>query len=95
MPNQIQNERNDPLAVALAALAATLADERRAQRFLDLTGIGTDELRRRAAEPALLAGLLRFLEAHEPDLMSVSERLGVKPEQLVQARRELEGEGSQ
>lgn len=95
MPDQIQNERDDPLAVALAALAATLADERRAQRFLDLTGIGTDELRRRAAEPALLAGLLRFLEAHEPDLMSVSERLGVKPEHLVQARRELEGEGGQ
>jgi len=93
VPDQIQNGRNDPLAVALAALAATLADERRAQRFLDLTGIGTDELRRRAAEPALLAGLLRFLEAHEPDLMSVSEQLGVKPEQLVQARRELEGEG--
>ena len=95
MPNQIQNERTDPLALALAALAETLADERRARRFLDLTGIGTDELRRRAGEPALLAGLLRFLEAHEPDLMSVSDRLGVKPEQLVQARRELEGEGTQ
>jgi hypothetical protein len=81
---------NDPHALALAALAATLTDERRARRFLDLTGIGTDELRRRAGQPALLSALIRFLEAHEPDLLSVSEQIGVKPEALVAARRALE-----
>ena len=81
---------NDPIALALAALAATLSDERRAQRFLDLTGIGTDELRSRLDDPALLAALLRFLEAHEPDLISVAEELGCKPEDLLEARRELE-----
>ena len=61
-------------------------------RFLDLTGIGTDELRARAGEPALLAALLRFLEAHEPDLLAVAEALDMKPEALVAARRELEDE---
>jgi len=76
--------------IALAALAATLGCERRAQRFIDLTGIGTDELRRRASEPDLLAALLRFLEAHEPDLLEVAEAVGVKPEMLVEARRQLE-----
>jgi len=76
--------------IALAALAATLGCERRAQRFIDLTGIGTDELRRRASEPDLLAALLRFLEAHEPDLIEVAEVVGVKPEVLVQARHQLE-----
>ena len=81
---------NDPVALALAALAATLGSDRRAQRFVDLTGIGTDELRVRAAEPALLAALLRFLEAHEPDLISVAEQLGCKPEDLVQARELFE-----
>ena len=84
---------NDPVTIALAALAATLSDERRAQRFIDLTGIGTDELRRRAGEPSLLAALLRFLEAHEPDLLGVAEALGVKPSDLVEARVKLE-EGS-
>jgi hypothetical protein len=79
--------------LGLAALASTLGDSRRAQRFLDLTGIGTDELRARAAEPSLLSALLRFLEAHEPDLVAVAEALGVKPELLVQARRELERGG--
>ncbi len=83
---------NDAVALALGALTATLGDERRAHRFLDLTGIGTDELRSRAGEPSLLAALLRFLEAHEPDLIAVAGELGVKPEVLVEARRELEGE---
>lgn len=82
---------NDPYALALAALAATVSDERRAQRFLALTGIETDELRRRAADPALLASLIAFLEAHEPDLLAVCEEVGVKPEALVEARREIEG----
>ena len=82
---------NDPYALALSALAVTLSDERRAQRFLDLTGIETGELRARAAEPALLSALIRFLEAHEPDLLSVSERIGVRADELVAARRQIEG----
>jgi hypothetical protein len=81
---------SDPLVLSLAALAATLGDERRAQRFLDLTGIGTDELRARAAEPDLLAALLRFLESHEPDLLDVAAAIDVKPEALVQAREQIE-----
>ena len=81
---------NDAETLALSALAATLTDERRAQRFLDLSGIDTDELYRRAAEPSLLAALLRFLEAHEPDLIDVAAAIGAKPEDLVAAREELE-----
>ena len=77
---------NDPFALALAALAATLTDERRAERFLALTGIGTDELRRRAADPALLSALIAFLEAH------VSETIGVRADELVAARRQIEGD---
>ena len=84
---------NDPFALALAALAATLTDERRAERFLALTGIGTAELRLRAAEPALLSALIAFLEAHEPDLLSVSETIGVRADELVAARREIDAEG--
>ena len=80
----------DAFALALVALATAVSDERRARRFLDLTGIGTDELRERAGEPELLAALIRFLEGYEPDLVAVAEAMDVKPEALVAARRELE-----
>ena len=81
----------DPHALALAALAATLTDERRARRFLDMTGIGTDELRARADDPELLSAVIRFLENYEPDLLSVSEEIGVEARQLIAARQTLEG----
>ena len=81
---------NDPVTIALAALAETLVDERRAQRFLALTGIETDELKRRANDPVLLAALIAFLEAHEPDLIAVSAAVGIDPDSLSEARRQLE-----
>ena len=81
---------NDATALALRALAATLSDQRLAERFLSLSGIDPPDLRQRAGEPFLLAAMLRFLEAHEPDLVAIAEELGVKPAALVAARRELE-----
>ena len=81
---------NDPQALALAALAATLSDERRARRFLDVTGLDPDMLRNGIGQPALLAAVLMFLEAHEPDLLAVAEAIDVRPEALVAARAELE-----
>lgn len=81
---------NDPEALALAALAATLAEESRAERFLSLTGLDAATLRARAGERSLLAATLGFLENHEPDLVAVAAAVGVKPEALVAARRELE-----
>ncbi|MBV9529301.1 DUF3572 family protein [Sphingomonas sp.] len=82
---------NDPHVIALSALAAALSDERRARRFLDLTGIGTDELRARAGDRSLLSALIGFLESHEPDLLAVSEQIGVEPAAIVAARRALDG----
>jgi uncharacterized protein DUF3572 len=82
---------NDPVTLGLAALAATLGDERRARRFLDLTGIETQELRQRATDPVILAALIGFLEAHEPDFTSVSEEIGATPQALSAARQQLEG----
>ena len=41
-------------------------------------------------DPEILVALLRFLEAYEPDLVDVAGEVGVAPDLLVQARRELE-----
>jgi hypothetical protein len=86
-----RNETNaDPAALALAALGWTLQDEARASRLLALTGLTPDDLRERLSETALLAEVLRFLEAHEPDLIACAEALAVGPATLVQAREVLE-----
>ena len=79
-----------PDALALAALAWTLADEARARRLLDTTGLTPQALRDGLGEPALLSALLRFLEAHEPDLIACAEAVGVSPADLVDARQRLE-----
>nr|WP_294850973.1 DUF3572 family protein [uncultured Sphingomonas sp.] len=83
-------DTNDAEALALSALAATLADGRRAQRLLDLTGLTAGELRARAGERQMLASTLRFLEDHEPDLFDVADTIGVRPDSLIAARRTLE-----
>jgi len=80
----------DPVALALSALGWALAEPARAQRLLDLTGLSPDDLRGRAGDPAVLGAVLGFLESHEPDLVACAESLGVRPEALVAARREVE-----
>ena len=90
MRNSTNDPPLEPEALALQALAATLTDERRARRFLDLTGLDADELRSRAGERSLLAATLAFLEAHEPDLVAVAQAIGTKPGKLIAARLELE-----
>jgi hypothetical protein len=84
------SNKTDPITVALQALAVSIGDDTRAERLLSLTGLSPDDLRLRAAEPAVLVAVLRFLEDHEPDLMEVSEVLGVKPPELVAVRIALE-----
>jgi hypothetical protein len=77
-------------ALALSALSWTLAEAPRAERLLALTGLAPDDLRTRLGEPALLAAVLRFLEAHEPDLVACADALEVAPALLVEARGVLE-----
>lgn len=80
----------DPVALALHALAWTVAEQSRADRVLALTGLTGDDLRERATDPAVLAALLAFLEAHEPDLIACAEALEIAPSALVTAREALE-----
>ena len=76
--------------LALTALGWTLSDPGRAERLLGLTGLTPGDLRSRLGERSLLAEILRFLEAHEPDLIACAEALDATPERLVEARRTLE-----
>lgn len=79
----------DPSALALQALAWVLADERRAQRFLDLTGLAPEDLRARIGTAEIQLSVLDFLCAHEPDLVSAADELGVGPAEIATARERL------
>jgi hypothetical protein len=77
-------------ALGLQALGWAVSDGDRAARLLALTGLHAEDLRDRLGDPALLAAVLGFLEAHEPDLLACAEALDVRPDELVDARRRLE-----
>ena len=85
-----RNLPNDSFTIALSALAATLTDERRATRFLSITGLSPDGIRGALGDRHTLAACLAFLENHEPDLIAVAAAIGEKPEALIAARAELD-----
>ena len=66
-----------------------LSDDRRAQRFLDLTGLTPEVLRSGIARREIQLSVLDFLCAHEPDLVAAAESLGVEPAAIAAAREEL------
>jgi uncharacterized protein DUF3572 len=86
----MRDQTNDDEALALGALGWTLAEDRRADRLLALTGVTPDQLRERLEDRTFLAAVLAFLEAHEPDLVACADELGVAPARLVAARQGLE-----
>jgi hypothetical protein len=90
MEQQETNSGIDAAIVALRALGWTLDEPKRAERLLALTGLTPGELRGRLGDIELLAAVLRFLEAHEPDLLACAADLELAPADLVEARRRLE-----
>jgi len=82
-------DHRDPADLALGALAWLLADDARARRFLDLTGLTPDTLRASLDQCGTQAAVLDFLLAHEPDLEGAAEALGTAPATLAAARRGL------
>jgi hypothetical protein len=84
------DQTNDAEAMALGALGWTLSDDSRAQRLIALTGLTPAGMREQLEDRNFLAEVLRFLEAHEPDLVACANELGVSPARLVAAREALE-----
>ena len=88
------NTNQDNLAqqasvIALNALGWVLGEERRAQRFLDLTGLTPETLRDAIGHAGTQRAVLDFLCAHEPDLVQAAEALGMEPAELARTREYL------
>ena len=66
-----------------------LSDDDRAGRLLTLTGLTGGDLRERLGERPVLAAVLEYLCAYEPDLLAAAEHLGVGPQVLADAAQAL------
>lgn len=79
----------EPSTLALLALAWTLADDRRGDRLLALTGLDADALRAGVGDPAILGAVLAFLADHEPDLIACADAIDSTPDALIAAMEAL------
>ncbi|WP_187973079.1 DUF3572 domain-containing protein [Aquibium microcysteis] len=82
---------SDAEALAIEALGFVASDPALMPRFLAMSGIDAGQIRRAAAEPGFLAGVLGFLLGHEPSLMAFCEATGTDPAAVGRARRALPG----
>jgi len=81
--------RDDADALAVSALAFIAGDPVLLPRFLAITGIEAREIRQAAREPGFLAGVLRFVLAHEPTLLSFASEAGIEPAAVGAALKAL------
>jgi hypothetical protein len=77
--------------LAISALAFLAEDLERLGAFLSQSGIGPEMIRKAAADPAFLAGVLDHVVADERLLRAVAEYAGVSPETVEQAHLVLSG----
>lgn len=85
----------DAEALAVSALAFVAGDPVLLPRFLALTGIEAPAIRQAAREPGFLAGVLRFVLAHEPTLLAFADHAGVNPASVGAALAALPTGGEQ
>lgn len=78
-------------AIAARALGFIAGDPARLGRFLAESGLGPDNIRKAAGDPAFLPAVLDFILANEEDLVAFANELGIDPRHVGAARRLLPG----
>jgi hypothetical protein len=77
--------------MAIETLAWLAADERRLERFLSLSGLGPQNLRKAAADPRFLTAILDYLVSNEALLVDFAGNSGHRPEDVARAHAALGG----
>ena len=86
MPNLDPVSQSDAEMVAINALSFIAGEQDLLNRFLSLTGLNVAEIRKSAAEPGFLAGVLDFLIDHESFLIVYATSINWPPERVKLAR---------
>ena len=77
--------------LAVQALAFLAQDPERLGVFLSLSGVGPGDIRKAAADPGFLAGVLDHVASDETLLRAVAAHAGVSPETVERAHLALSG----
>ncbi|MDA1097874.1 MAG: DUF3572 domain-containing protein [Proteobacteria bacterium] len=77
--------------IALQALTYLVGNPSALQRFFDLSGVDASDLRLRADDPAMLAGVLDFFLGNEAQLLEMCQAMDMSGEMPARARRRLSG----
>jgi len=83
--------RESAETVAIEALAFIAGEPERLERFMALTGLGSESLRKAAKEPGFLLGVLDHVMADDRLLVEFATQHDMTPERVVQARERLAG----
>ena len=81
-----------PAEETAAAVLAWLAGEPdMLQRFLDLSGVGPEQIRTAINDQGFMAGMIDFVMSHEPTLLAFCEATDIKPETVAAAHHHYTG----
>lgn len=72
--------------LAIRALTFIASDPDRAHRFFAVSGLVPGDLRKAAADPAFLTGVMDYLLGDEPLLMAFAEAASLDPEAVVRTQ---------
>lgn len=72
--------------IGIAGLSYLAAEPERLGRFLAVTGLGPENVRMAARDPAFLPSLLDYLLANESDLVAFAEEMKIDPKKVGAAR---------
>jgi hypothetical protein len=86
-----RNQTDAAETLALEALTFLAGSSDDLARFVDNSGIGTDELRDRAGEPDVLRSVLDFLLSEDECLLAFCAAAGIEPREVHMARHALDG----
>jgi hypothetical protein len=93
MPKAALISREGAESLAVAALGFLAQEPDRLGRFLATTGIGPEMIRKAAADPGFLVGVLDFVASDEPLLLAFAQHADVDPRMVERAQALLGGHG--
>lgn len=77
--------------MAISALGFLASDPERLSRFLAVTGLGPENLRAAAGEPAFLLSVLDYVASDESLLLALAGQLSIRPDAITRAHQRMAG----